>query len=1694
MKYNENLILSPDLLVSTENNCVNDLLLHLQKFIREVPVAHYDHSRRSEDPIFDRNSGFFRDDYSYLHEGSSHTGVELVKMIRLFVNYVNESHKPAGTDKKGNLKQVEIWDLFSLKNKNDDKYWDLSTLEKDNDNGNKNTYIDMIKGHVDDLDSVIIPLSLLLQGRSLYDQPKTWKSKELYTNPIRADKQDRGLDFMIPQDEKSLNLFFTFNGFRNKKAHWGVSPFNPPTDPEKAFRHYYDLHLRIVLCCMILFDRFYEELWEILVKDKDTIDIANLGGIPVEDSKKVVKNFYIRRLHRLSDAQMRSLFRGTGISDKKDLLSDLPEILLSRQDDKGRMIAGDCVEMLVDNQDSKRKIVIGDAGSGKTVMFLRMIQRNQPMLTPFYLELKDFNTADLTPRLERAIIGEDRLIITRYALKATIGRIHKLLKEGSAVFFIDSAESAPENLKHLAGFISRYPECHYIIGTQERTIPEEIKDMAFQRYDILQFNEGQTKDLMRLMSLHITGNDHTEKLYRDIRQISQEITHNPLTLTQLIYLYEKSAGSMKSNLSRPMLFWNLYDSIQDEEDRQMLKERQFMKQFFRNLEDVTELCRNVIAKYNADPGSDWASLILNFALVSSDLKQFFDLTEIIRLYDSQQERNSVIFRTLATMAILERDMHHGDAAPHISTENDRMTIQAESLPMPNPALNILAPAVRDLPFVGPDSGDIHNSGHAEGDFRTTYRLQPKYIIRQYLLSLLFFYKKFGADIKNSPEQINAMFTGIASSGDEELLKEVFAPYWLRQWLINKNDISETDNIKVYGGKNSQLRITLSQNNAAPHVFALLMLRQSVWLEAKRMKHTATLLEGTIVDVIVHRMNDDQREKFVERLRELSGLLNEDTLGYYRNLAIASMDSIYMLDQFDRNNREYLGDDIMKHLKGMGNYIPALSILLSRLSHLISVPEMKQYQDNSEAINSLMSHLISNGILKTPQLADRFWSMITDCQQVRKRDIRHYLDKIPLEDILPEIALKAYDKTVWEHLTNQHRLVKERLSEWVEPEYTKTCKDLYLPVNKVFSQHNHTQRNSVQYTFYSQPEDHLFIVATEWIDEMPEGKFCQIRNFDQWFFVEDVIVLGKESDLKHIAELTINLPDGAPRRRKGTIVLGEGKKMNYIHLFEHGTSPQVVVRIDNNDALIWLMEEGRSETLKKDREVLFNGIKAELVGADIRDIPENMRLVVLKPVRNSGYSKIPERIDSIPMKGRLSFYPSKDKSQLSDGLLLKSPPEEYRAGKRTLKDGIYLGVDLGLHYILSETELNQGNHLIWKNNPMTAEILSCYTFSNEDEIKKLRVPSAIRSFLDETLMSGKHKFNRTELHISIVMIHKQDKNLSVNELHAPGTQMGEADITFYHPVTVPKRKAWEHVEHKIVVDSVSGERKAIDGHILICVPKTTYPEKAKFYSTPEYPERMPVRWHTLQGEGNRYDHRMFIIVDQQVVGLIKKETSVQFFEKADSGKALSIRFGRLTDMVDIVNHTNYHSSMTPLLIREWMKEGYVGTFRYQFSKNKHYLARLVQECIHHHIPLIPEWALRLYYVKEVKDNGKVDLYAPPAKFSTREDLNHVTPPQFKGKLPEGLKKGDMVMLEKNRLTVLDEACIREISRYESWGFRRGTVSYVNNKGKNLMRIESSGLRVWFAPPENITSKHKNREVIYFPVIIDNIPMAKYVQLL
>lgn len=1680
MKNNENLILSPELLKQEEQPRISLLLLLLQDFIKNVPVAHFDHKHGGSNPIFrtdpDGNEDFYTDDYSYLLERSSHTGVELVKMIRLFGNYVNNYPKPVTTGKKGMLKRVDIWEIFVR---------DIPTYTSSESDLSKakKEYSNFIKSQMDLFDSVTMPLTLLLEKKSPYDDPKFDYTGMFYTEKFRDNAPDPDLNHFIPQDEKSKNFFFTINIFRNKKEHWGVSPFNPPADPEKEFIHYHHMHLRMILYFMIVFDRFYDELWDIFVKEKDVMDVSTLGEKPAEDSKRLLKQFYIKRLHKESEAKMKSLFHGTGLSDRIDLLYDLPEILLKKETEDGKTKVGDCVDMLVNDSDSKRKAVIGPAGSGKTVMFLRMIQRNQPMLTPFYIELKDFHTADYLPCLEKTIIAEDRLIITKYTLTATLKRIRNLLETGSAVFFIDSAEAARENLQNLAQFIRQYPECHYIIASQQDDIQSSLK--GFQRYEILPFNEAQATGLMKLMSLHLAEVDHTEKLNKEIHRISKEITNNPLTLTQLIYMLEKDTEGMNGNLSRPMLFWKLYNSI-DSDDRQMLQERSFMQQFFKNLSQVIELCSSVITMYEKNTKSDWASLILDFELVKSDLKQFYDLTEIIGLYDRKQLNNSLIFKTLATTAILEDRITYSSSAPRFKTEENGVSIKMKELPGPNPALQEIAKAIRDLAFIGPSGQDIYNSGTTTGKSRIAYRLQPKYIVRQHIISLLTIYRKAGADIKSHPEHIQKLFNCIAYSGDEELLKEVFTPYWIRQWLINKNDMDAPEKGLVYGKRHSPLREALIQECTEPHIFGILLLRQSVWMDAWEMTHTRNLQEGSLYELIVHHMNDDQREKFVNRLPELNGLIDNVRLGYYKNLAISSMDSIYLLEEFDFQNKTPLGEEIINHLKDRGAYIPALRILISYLEHLVLVKDEKQRVINGEASNTLIAHLVRYGVLKSTELKERFWYVIRECQY----NIRHYLDKIPLEEILPDIALKAYHKEVWEHLSKIHEYEERRLTEWVEPVYEKTSKELYLPVSKT-----HKSRTSVQYTFYSQPEDCVFIVATECINEMPEQKFCRIKKFDQWFYVEDVIVLGKELSVNSIADITVNLPDGLQRRRTGTIVLGENNKFNYIHQFEHGTSRQTVVRIDNADAISWLSEPGRIESLKKNRKILYNGAQATIAGIDIKQLRNDMRLVVLKPVLDDGnaFSIKEKKISGIPLKGTLSFYHNKDMVKYPNGLTLKVPSEAYLAEKSILQNSIYLGIDCGMHYIISETKINAGNHLLWANSPLVGEIAFSHTLDRRLNDKNIPVPSSIMDFVDKMYASDKNAFKSPVAYISTMILHQQDRDFYQQELYAPGAVMDEASIMFYHPVNVPERSAWKHVEHKISVDSVTGISVEIEGMSLIAIPKTTYPAKAIFYSTPEFPTRMPVSWHTLSGEGERYNNTMFIIVDPMVKLLLKRETTVQFFEQLSGGNALEIRFERLTDLIDMAKSARYHSSITPLLIKEWIKEGNVDTFRYQFCKNKQYLGKLVQECIYHKIPVHSKWKLKLNYIVEIKTGNEVIMFSPPETFHDIEEFKKGES-TYSGNIPKGLKAGDLVIHEKGKLTILNEKCIRELSRFGQWGFMRGYVDIYQSKEKSYAIIRCNGLKMWFGPDRSISKALKKKEVVFFPALVNQFSMGTHMEIL
>ena len=163
-----------------------------------------------------------------------------------------------------------------------------------------------------------------------------------------------------------------------------------------------------------------------------------------------------------------------------------------------------------------------------------------------------------------------------------------------------------------------------------------------------------------------------------------------------------------------------------------------------------------------------------------------------------------------------------------------------------------------------------------------------------------------------------------------------------------------------------------------------------------------------------------------------------------------------------------------------------------------------------------------------------------------------LDKISIEDIRPDVASKVYDSRIYEF---QRRIQKEELRQttrWLPQLSTYAQPNMFRTVSL-----EHAKRTRIQYTYYCQPDNVTFEVATECIDEMPEQKFCRLTDskgveFDHWFHVDDVVILGKERPITHIAELTVNLPNGAPRQPHGKVsfaAFSEETSLKYIHLFQ-----------------------------------------------------------------------------------------------------------------------------------------------------------------------------------------------------------------------------------------------------------------------------------------------------------------------------------------------------------------------------------------------------------------------------------------------------------------------------------------------------------------------------------------------------------------
>ena len=1572
------------LITDEEKKKAADVLVDIFDFVsKPIPVVHYLRSDNGGDGEWkyrdvEGKGGkiekvFFNDDYSQVFARSSRSGFDLVLLMRLFAR---------------ETKYNKLWELMTSKKNEEENLIIVSRLPR--------------------------RIEQVLTGQSSHFSD----IKNYLNTPFRSGHG--GLDYMVAQDAATQNFMHHLRGIRNKTEHNDdrIPLFFPPENPEELDSFWNDARQRVVMFALMTFDRFYDELYMKLVKSDDeetisAIDEQRLSELSVQ-GKEVIGQ-YIIGIHDNMRRRLNDAFMGTGIQDMPNLFQRLPDPLLSvssgatdayQQPISGQQqISGDAQTLLAEDMEHRVKLVVGSAGSGKSVMFYRMMLRDQPRLTPIYIPLDDKRITFAKPeemmlRLERHIIGNRLLSLDAWQLQAAKQRIRQRVEEGSAVFFIDTLDAASHQLPFIQQFVETYPKCQYIIGTQPDCLTAALKALAPLRpqcYDVQPFSIRQQRQLAAVASLHISGTDHTETLTQAIARATQgsDMPQHPFSLMMLISIFESKENKTTTVSSLTALYYEIEKKIKharnlEQDERQQLLAQSFLKTFSDNCQTVIRLCQTVYDRYHENPNdvARWEEPILENSMVRRDLddangfRQWRTLFEYIEVVgersegwhidneqkDDRRKRSTELLNTLLTVTLLKQG---------IRPQQD----SADSLPAPNPMLVKLAQATATLKLRLPQEKTNLQPTLRDNDKALTsvllYRPQPRYIVQRYLLTVMEHYRRFDVchpiTFREHSSQLVALFTAIACSGSPMLIRRLFNPFWMRLWLIQQDDqmpirqYGSEENLHGLAFEGSPLPEILIHQGTNHVTFIMeLMKQQATWMELWNLDKTKQESRRIIRDIIIFKMNDSEREALYRHLhaeKTHGDGIEEDDRIFYGNMAIASMESLSLADLFEAK-AEMQGPHILDHLKSKQSDSKAVSLLLVIMEQIREKMNKRfgKIQENlGEKIVGICHHLLRCGIASMTEegLNQRFWQFVKkliddrcallsiDADNDQPDWPTEILDCCPIEDIDPDIAEKIYDMPVFNFLQNVKKNEHKKLNKWVEPKKEAFNRELFRQVTPFHA--THRPRRSIQYAFYSQPSTSCFQVATECINEMPEGRFCRINEWpDQWFHVEDVQILKTEHPIEQegIAELTINLPVGASRKQRGTLLLTIPNSDNtslipltisYFHMFSMGDHQQVVIRTEDQEAIAQLKRPEVVKHLKLNKQIQWDGQPAVLSGIDCRHIDEHMRIIEMRPITGTRPLKF-KNIPDIPHRGTLSFYSYTGNDKDNRPLLLATTGP-YTQGamvslsaKNRLESIVFLGTDKRTDHkyiaLDERSKLNEGNVLLWDNASWAfSQVVRVYDREDEDILAD--VPQPIRNTFDQltnkirskVFMENKQRAKGGKQWIPDFVQIAEIENINKQQTPfagKPGIIEKGADIAFYLPVADPVRTTWTRQVESIVVSGVLAQAKVADDEYTLAVPAgVSYPKGECYYAAENYPHRLLVEWYQPKHTNSR-DAGWFryLKLDERFIQLWEENQSIYFYKDLEQQEPISLQMPSLLADVDLMNNKRYHADIVPILEKEW----------------------------------------------------------------------------------------------------------------------------------------------------------------------------------
>lgn len=1618
-----------------------------------IIVKNYNGKEEKEQEYKLNNSNLFIEDYSFIIKECKHTGIEL----------------------------LHLWNNIDISKTSKDKINELITYLDDEDNIAE--YVKRTDSAFDALEDFFKSLSYLMT------QEREGTFNGFLVRPFRNFKKpNKDKDYMIPISNASIkNIFFTLKKMRNDNKHANESVFVIPRSKKDnenkdiidnaQYTYCNNVKSLIILFVLIIMERFYDELVKITFTEDMWYNIhssfdenaINILG------KEVLGTKYMPYILSETKTLLKESFRGVALYEiPETIFSELPELKLCECNDDKKQYDN---EHIADNID--HSVIIGPPGSGKSIMIYQMIIYGKVHLLPVYINASDIKeNINIDSFLKNKIVSGLNFCITPEEKICCIERVMRLKELGEIVIFIDGIEPDTTSINKLTELIESCQKCKIICTIQNEDLNpfiEVFKKYGFTQFDICPIEREQSLNLMRLYSQYISKVDHSQILENKIRIATDglSIMSNPLSLNILIHLFETKQDLKLHSINRTQLYHTMIKNVErnnniDEEEKEILLNQDFIIRFKNDINSIRQLRDEILTHFKNEDIGKIISTFNDCQYLQSESKiiTLFEMLELFTDIDSNNNTNNFLFQTLITDYVLGYFSATKESSQTLYYEDGMIVFPKNTLFTPSANLIKFAHTLRTINYKRPsvDNIDINNAS-------ILYRLSPKYILESYICNFLLIYQDY--DFESFQDIISDLFKVAAIISTPRVIDMLFEIKWLQKWAIHHKDIIEELDVKGYSEKNNILARVLIDNTTDYTTLIYKMIPLFDFAEAMDMTRTKDNLSEYISEIISEKMNDEQLERFIsEILPKVSYYITSKKISYWKNLAISSMDSLSLADNFEDINMNLPGQNIQDKLVKMGNKTEALKLLFLWFKFTSA------YTNNINHISRIadvFKHLIKYKAHTIPEIKDMFWNNLKSFLYTKEfsKEISKLLDIIPINEFPLELASELYDHRIVSYqiqVAKEHDLSKEK---WIESQSLLEADWVFKTIAL-----NNDFNKQITYSLYSKHNDSTFVLASECINEMPEGKFCRIKGLDQWFSVQDVQDLEIEHKMEYIVHVILHIKTWAPRPNKGNIRINInefGLTIPYINLYENLESDIVAIRIEDVNAVNILRTKKNIKCLKNERTCQFNGDIARIIGVDIKPVNPNTRLIWIHPVRNDDheYSKQIEKISSIPDSGVISFFHSKRKggeARYSE-LGVKILSDESRAQSKSINEIVYISSDDKSHYFAVKIPLTSNQWLIPNDKGWKA----CVEKTHDIRIKQDGNMESPQKLIDHLwkLHKSDSKYKKYYYIIRTKIIgqkpqFKRDKEYNIN-----------AKVAYYEPFSQFAIPEFKQEALPLVTSSVPGKITNIEGIDYIEVPQTNYPENAKFFKSKFMPSRTPVVWNKMSTKD-----KLYIEINPSILHLWKtyNEGDISFYVDRGVPTPINISFSSPVILINLKEENKYHNSIVGLLIKEWAKKDCISQEEISFCINKSATGLLIKFLINRisRGKKVP-W-MRVMQVICVADKY-IEL------FEGVEDLNsyHTKYSRFKfNNTQKGINEGDLVIYDGYSLYKLSKQDIDIIASRGLWGFHKGKLT----KNKKYYTVEVEGSNNYFYVNKTFTNYKEGDYIMFFPTIPPASTKQKY----